>query len=77
MEPVTASHLSRAEVGATLLARNHPLSSEQIPPRLESSWAQAETCGRLPGRGPRVLAFPSQESQPQAAGMREKVEPRV
>lgn len=77
MESATASHLSGAEVGATLLARNHPLSSEQISPRLELSWAQAETCGRLPGQGPRVLVSPSQESQPQAAGMREKVEPWV
>ena len=52
----------------TLPARSHPLSSKQIPPWLEASWAQAKACGQLPGPGPRVLVSPSQESQPQASG---------
>lgn len=68
MESVAASHLSGTEIGTTLFARSHLLSSKQIPPWLEASWAQAEACGQLPGPGPGVLVSPSQESQPQASG---------
>lgn len=77
MESETASHLSRTEIGMTLLARNHPLSSKQISPWLEVSWTEAETCGQLTGQAPRVLVSLSQESQLQAAGTREKVGPWV
>lgn len=68
MESAAASHLSGTEIGTTLLARSHPLSSKQIPPWLEASQVQAEACVQLPGPGPRVLVFPSQESQLQASG---------
>lgn len=68
MESAAASHLSGAEIGTTLLARSHPLSSKQIPPWLEASWAQAEACGQCPGHGPRVAMPLSQESPPPAAG---------
>lgn len=67
MESEAVFHVSGTEIGTTFFARSHPLSSKQISPRLEASWAQVEAYGQLLGQRPRACMSPVEEFVLQAA----------